>query len=279
MNQKFLVRIDNTWLINVKNIVCKSTFYFKLLMNTVVALSPWIICPQPNPQASKRIFCFPYAGAGASVFRNWSNKFSPDTEICFIQLPGREGRMREPLFTKLSPLVQTLATVLLPYLDLPFTFFGHSMGALVSFEVALLLRRNYNISPKHLFVSGRQAPQISKQNPPIHQLPDNLFIEELRRYNGTPEAILQNIELLSLFLPILRADFEINDTYTYTPNKPLSCPITAFGGLQDSGVSREDIAAWGYQTSSNFSMHMFPGNHFFLKNECDRLLALISETM
>jgi medium-chain acyl-[acyl-carrier-protein] hydrolase len=248
-------------------------------MNTILTSSPWIVCPKPNPQASKRIFCFPYAGAGASVFRNWSNKFSPDIEIYFIQLPGREGRMREPLFTKLAPLVKTLAKVLLPYLDLPFTFFGHSMGALVSFEVALLLRRNYNISPKHLFVSGRQAPQIRKQNPPIHQLPDNLFIEELRRYNGTPEAILQNLELLSLFLPILRADFAINDTYVYSSDTPLICPITAFGGLQDWGVSRGDIAAWQCQTSSNFSMYMFPGDHFFLKNECDQLLAIISEMM
>ncbi|OKH43166.1 putative thioesterase [Calothrix sp. HK-06] len=246
-------------------------------MCTAQTSTRWI-CNQPNRQASKRMFCFPYAGAGASVFRNWSNQLLPEVEICPIQLPGREGRMAEPLFTKLSPLVEALSKALLPYLDLPFTFFGHSMGALVSFEVARFLQSHYNISPKHLFVSGRQAPQLRSSKPPIHQLPDNLFIEELRRYNGTPEMVLQNHELLSLFLPILRADFAINDTYTHT-NMPLNCPITAFGGLQDSGVSLTDIAAWRYQTNSDFSMHMFPGDHFFIKNEREQLLLLIAETM
>lgn len=245
-------------------------------MITTLSSTNWITRFQTNSQARLRMFCFPYAGAGASIYHNWQSKLSPKFEVCAIQLPGRETRLREPLFTELSPLVETLAKALLPYLDLPFIFFGHSMGALISFEVARLLSRKYSKSPKHLFVSGRRAPHVIKSGQLIHQLPDCLFIEKLRRYNGTPEAVLQNSELLSLFLPILRADFTINDTYIYTEDKPLDCPISAFGGLQDLGVSTDDITAWHYHTSSNFSMHMFPGDHFFLKNECDGLLSLLS---
>lgn len=244
-------------------------------MDTKLYSNNWIICPQPNLKASLRLFCFPYAGAGASVFYSWVSKLSSDIELCAIQFPGREVRIREPLFTEISPLVKTLAEVLLPYLDRPFIFFGHSLGALVSFEVARLLRQNYVKSPKHLFVSGRCAPQLPRRYPKIHELPDNLFIEELRRYNGTPEALLDNQEILSLFLPILRADFAINDTYNYTIDAPLDCPISAFGGLQDLRVSSDDIAAWRYQTNQTFSMQMFPDGHFFIKHEYDKLLFII----
>ncbi len=249
-------------------------------MNTEFATNSWLLNPQPNPQASLRLFCFPYAGAGASIFRPWINKInqlSPDIEVCAIQLPGREGRIRETPFTKLTPLIENLATTLLPYLDLPFAFFGHSMGALICFELARFIRRNYHQIPQHLFISGCRAPHIPNKKTPIHQLPDPLFIEELSLYNGTPEILLQNPELLALFIPILRADFAIYDTYTYTDDIPFNCPISAFGGLQDREVSHPDIAAWHKHTNSKFSIHMFYGNHFFLKNECDALIAIMSE--
>ncbi|WP_017654179.1 thioesterase II family protein [Fortiea contorta] len=246
-------------------------------MYTTLASTNWITRFQPNSQARLRMFCFPYAGAGASIFYNWQNKLASDIEVCAIQLPGRETRLGEPLLTELPPLVETLATALLPYLDTPFIFFGHSMGALISFEVARLLRRKYHKSPQHLFVSGRRAPQIMRRRSPIHHLPDSLFIEELRRYNGTPEAVLQNKELLSLFLPILRADFTINDSYIYTDDIPIDCPILAFGGLEDAGVTSDDIAAWRVHTNSNFSMYMFPGEHFFIKHEYDKISSIIEQ--
>jgi medium-chain acyl-[acyl-carrier-protein] hydrolase len=245
-------------------------------MSAKLSSTTWIIPSKPNFQTRLRLFCFPYAGAGASIFRTWTNKLSPDIEICAVQLPGREGRLGEPLFTQLSPLIEDLAKALFPYLDLPFAFFGHSMGALVSFEVARLLRRHYYKYPQHLFISGRHAPQIPSTKP-IHQLPNALFVEELRRFNGIPEIVLQSPELLSLFVPILRADFAINDTYIYTDDIPFDCPISAFGGLQDWEIRHNDIAAWHKHTSRKFSIHMFHGNHFFIKNQCDALLEIISE--
>lgn len=231
----------------------------------MVIKTPWLTIPQPNPQARLRLFCFPYAGAGSSVFRTWCNLLSEDMELCAIQLPGRETRLREPLFTQLQPLIENLAPVL--PLNLPFAFFGHSLGALISFELTRQLRRLDQPLPLHLFVSGRVAPQKPLPNPPIHQLPLAEFKAELRKKGGTPEAVLQNAELMELFLPILRADLEINDAYCYSPEAPLACPISAFCGLQDEEASREHMEAWQEQTCKEFTLHLFPGDHFFFKRE------------
>ena len=130
------------------------------------------------------------------------------------------------------------------------------MGGLVSFELAHLLRKEYNLIPDHLFISGRRAPQIPETKPQIHRLDEPKFINELGRLNGTPKAVLENAELMELFLPILRADFTAIETYVYTPRPRLNCPITVLGGLQDFEVGCEDLEAWREQTNANFSMNL-----------------------
>ncbi len=232
----------------------------------------WVACAKPNPQAKLRLFCFHYAGGGASVFRGWRDSLPQSVEVCAIELPGRGMRLRESPFTQLEPLVQHLASTLLPYLDKPFAFFGHSMGGLVSFELTRLLRREYRVSPVHLFVSGYRAPQVPDPDPPIHALPESEFLRELRRFNGTPEAVLENAELMQLLLPTLRADFAVIETYAYTPETPLDCPITAFGGLQDREASCDELEAWREQTNASFVLKMFPGDHFFLHSAGSLLL-------
>jgi medium-chain acyl-[acyl-carrier-protein] hydrolase len=187
--------------------------------------------------------------------------------------------MKLPAFTQLQPLVQAIAPVLLPHLDKPFAFFGHSMGALVSFELARLLRKEYNISPVHLFVSGRHAPQIPDTKPPVHALPEPEFKEELRRLNGTPEAVLQNAELMQLLVPILRADFAVLETYVYTTEPPLNCPITAYGGSEDEEASYDELQAWQKQTNAAFSLQMFTGDHFFLHSAQSLLLQSLSQEL
>lgn len=248
-------------------------------MTTTLTLNSWVTCPKPNPQARLRLFCFPYAGGGASIFRTWPDDLPAQIEVCPVQLPGRESRLKEPPFTRLLPLVQTLAQVLHPYLNMPLAFFGHSMGALISFELAHQLRRQYSLDPVHLFVSGRGAPQIPDLEPPIHHLPEAAFVEELRRLNGTPESVLQNAELMRLVLPILRADFAICETYVHSTQEPLDCPISAFGGLQDSEVSYDSLAAWRDQTNSSFTLKMFPGNHFFLHSARSLILSAVSQDL
>lgn len=233
---------------------------------SAVESNTWISCPNPNPQAPLRLFCFPYAGTGATAFFPWSKLLPPQIEFCLIHLPGREKRLRETPYTRLTPLVEALTDAFHSYLDKPFTFFGHSMGALVCFELARQLRRDYAVQPVHLFVSGRRAPQLPDPNPPLHPLPDSAFLQEIqRRYNGLPEIILQDPELKQLFLPILRADLTVIETYVHQPEIPLDCPISVFGGRQDKLATEEDLAAWRDQTQGPFSLRMFTGNHFFIQ--------------
>jgi medium-chain acyl-[acyl-carrier-protein] hydrolase len=175
----------------------------------------------------------------------------------------------------MEPLVQAIATALLPHLDKPFALFGHSMGAIVSFELARLLRQNYGISPVYLFVSGRRAPQIPHPKPPTYNLPEPAFLAELRRLNGTPKAVLENAELLQLLLPIVRADFEALETYFYQAQPPLECPIAAFGGLSDTETNIDNLEAWANQTTAAFSLQMLPGDHFFLHSAQSQLLQYL----
>ncbi|MFY7804196.1 MAG: thioesterase II family protein [Limnoraphis robusta] len=248
-------------------------------MTTIQNFNHWLTCPQPNPKAKLRLFCFHYAGGGALIFRNWSAYFSPNIELCGVELPGRGKRLREPPYTQLKPLIEALTLAIHSYLDKPFVFLGHSMGGLVCFELARQLRREYGLSPQHLFVSGCRAPQIPDPDPPIHQLSNPEFIEELRRYNGTPEAVLQNQELMDLLLPSLRADFAVLETYTYQPEPPLTCDITAFYGLEDKQVSQAEMQAWEQQTTAKFCLLTLPGDHFFLHSYQSLLLQLLSQEM
>ncbi|NEP15070.1 MAG: thioesterase [Symploca sp. SIO2C1] len=234
--------------------------------------NPWLPNLKPNSQAHLRLFCFPYAGGGTPIFRLWANELPSQIEVCPVQLPGRGTRLREPPFTEISPLVQALMEVLPPYLDRPFAFFGYSMGGLISFELTRELRRQNFPIPSQLFIACRRAPQIPYPKPFTHQLSDAEFLEDLRQKGGTSEVVLQNSELMQVFMPILRADLALNDTYTYTTELPLDCPIWTFGALQDQEVRSEQLAAWSEQTTSSFSQEMFPGNHFFLINEGRSLL-------
>ena len=241
--------------------------------------SNWVTCPQPNRQAKLRLFCLPYAGGSASSFRTWSNSLPLTVEVCPIELPGRGMQMGSVPFTQLKPLVGAIAQVLLPYLDKPFALFGHSMGAIVSFELAHLLRRRYEQEPLHLFVSGRRAPQIPPPQPCIHTLPEPAFLDRLRRFNGTPKAVLENAELMQLLLPTLRADFAVIETYNYAAEPPLDCPITVFGGLQDDEVGLDDLQAWRQHTNACFSLQLFPGDHFFLHSAPELLLQSLARTI
>jgi medium-chain acyl-[acyl-carrier-protein] hydrolase len=248
-------------------------------MTTTPALTPWITLVKPNPAARLRLFCFPYAGGGASAYRTWVQALPPEIELCSIQPPGRESRLRDKPFTQFPPLIEALVQAVGPYMNMPFVFFGHSMGALTCFELTRYLHRHQRPLPMHLFVSGHRAPHIPDPHPPVHHLPEAEFIQELRNLNGTPDQVLQNEELMQLILPLLRADFELCDTYTYTEEPPLPCPITAYGGLQDVEASRDQLAAWSEQTSQRFTIRMFPGDHFYLLNARASVLQTLAQDL
>jgi len=250
-------------------------------MTALSTFNSWIFAARPDQRARLRLFCFPHAGGGASMFRPWLDALPPEIEVCPVQLPGRENRLREPLYQQFAPLVQALAEALQPYFTLPFAFFGHSMGALLSFGLARHLRQQNASLPVQLFLSAYRAPQIPNLEAPLHLLPEAAFIKKLLSFNGTNPEVLENEELRQFLLPIMRADFAVCGTFRYTPEEPLACPISVLGGLQDSRVRQEDLLAWREQTSSAFTQRMLPGGHFYLQQQQIRLplLQLIAQDL
>ncbi|HCE70178.1 MAG TPA: putative thioesterase, partial [Ruegeria sp.] len=226
----------------------------------------WLTFPRPNPQAKIRLFCFSYAGGGASTFRPWMQHLAPSIELCAVQLPGRENRLREAPLTRVDPIVDTLKQMLPAYFDKPFALFGHSLGAILAFELARALRNHPEARLAHVFVSARIAPQAIDPEPPIYQLPEAQFLAKLRQLNGTPTMVFENEELLEMLMPILRADFALNETYAYRPEPPLDVPLTVFGGTEDPKVSEAELGEWSAQAGGRFALKMFPGDHFFVSS-------------
>lgn len=241
--------------------------------------SQWLKALTPSPRSHARLFCFPYAGGSSAIFRDWARALPPGIEVCAATLPGRGSRMLEPPLTRLSEVVAHLADAITSYLDKPFAFFGHSMGALTAFELARRLRREVGVEPECLLVSGCRAPHLPDSDPPPYALPDPEFVEYLRRLNGTPEEVLEHQELLTLMMPVLRADFEAVSTYAYAEGPPLGCPVSAYGGLRDSTVSREQLAAWQKQTDAGFTLRLFDGDHFFIHQAAPLLISTISSEL
>lgn len=232
------------------------------------AAGAWLAFPRPTPEARLRLICLPYTGAGASLFRRWPELLPPDIEVCAVQLPGRENRRCEQSFTRIGPLVEALAGVVRPLLDKPYALFGHSLGALVAFELARRLRSRDLPEPIVLCVSACDAPQgrTAETEPAIHVLPDAAVIEHVRRLGGTPEEVLGNAGLMRALLPAIRADLAVLETYTYEHEEPLTCPIAVFSGAEDRAIGSADLAAWQEQTRGHCPVRLLPGDHFFMQD-------------
>jgi surfactin synthase thioesterase subunit len=213
------------------------------------------------------------------VFHRWAGELPAWIEVRAVQLPGRANRLLEAPFVRLRPLVETLARELASDLRGSYALFGHSMGALISFELARELRRQNGHGPSRLFVSGYRAPHLPDREPPIHHLPGAEFVEELRLLAGTPGEVLENPELRQLLLPALRADFAMCETYEYVPEGPFECPIVAFGGQDDRKVSGEELSGWREHTHSAFRLRMLPGGHFFLHSARAALLEDVAQEL
>lgn len=241
--------------------------------------NPWITCPAPNPAARLRLFCFPFAGGGASVFRTWSRELPAAIEVCPIQLPGRENRIRESPYTDILPLVEILARQIQLYSQKPFAFYGHSMGALLAFEVARVLQRQDAPLPLTLFLAAHRAAHLSPRRAPFYALPDEELIQSLRRLGGLQEEVVEDKELLGILLPTIRADLTLCDLYDYSPDTPLNCPFQLYAGRDDAEVSPEDMDSWCEHSTQSSSLRIFPGGHFFLRSDGDRVMQTIASTL
>ena len=231
------------------------------------------------PDAGLLLLCLSHAGGGGSFFRPWQAELAPEIDVRAVQLPGREARLREPAYRWMPDLLGPLLDGLAPHLDRPYAVFGHSMGAAIGFELARRAVARGLPSPVRLLVSSRRAPHLPARRRPYHDLDDDSFLRLVFELGGTPGEVGQQRELLQLFLPTMRADFVLNDTYEPLPGPRLSCPISAFVGDSDAEASPAEMAGWAQATTGPCSARVFRGGHFYLKERQSEVLAAVAEAL
>lgn len=242
--------------------------------------SAWFPACRVNPEARLRLFCFAHAGGGAHLFSAWPHMVPRWIEVVGCHLPGRNERLREPLPLRMDRLLDALEPEIRPRLDLPFGFFGHSLGARIAFYLARRLRSNGLPLPQVLFASACSAPHLSSRLSPIHALPACHFMEEVqKRYEPIPDLILRDPEALNIYLSVLRADFSVLETAHYTAGIPLSCPIVAYIAKDDATVAASDVEAWSVHTSSAFRAEILAGDHYYLRSSPVELLGSLAATL
>lgn len=242
-------------------------------------MSTWF-SPAPDAAGGMRLFCFPFAGGNAASFLGWQGPLGPDLELRVAQLPGRGARLFEKPLTDLDELVEHLAEAVAELDERPFAFFGHSLGAMLAFEVARALRRQGRPGPSSLWLAGAEAPQTRSVPDRVHDLPTAAFIEVLRDYGGTPAELLDNRDMMELLLPGLRADFALDEGYAYRPEPPLAVPIHLLLGDRDPEV--EPVAArdgWARETAHPLLVHGYAGDHFFVQEHRDAIAALLAAVL
>jgi medium-chain acyl-[acyl-carrier-protein] hydrolase len=237
--------------------------------------TPWLVRQAGGPRRF-RLYCFPHAGGSAQNYRHWQSRFSSAIEVCAVQLPGRGQRMAETPFSDLSSLVKALAPIIAHQSHLPFAFFGHSMGALIAYELARYCQLHDLPQPKALFVSGTAAPQHRPPSENIHKMNDEEMTVKLATFNGTPPEILQHKELMALVLPMMRADFTMVENYHYIPAPILTMPITVLAGREDPRTTPEQADGWAKETSNICRVQWFEGDHFFINHETDAVIDCIT---
>jgi surfactin synthase thioesterase subunit len=223
----------------------------------------------------------PYAGGGAAAFRLWATGLPSTVDVVVAQLPGRESRLAERPLMTIDAMVHDLLLATRAHPELPTAIMGHSMGAVVAFELAHALRSAGLASPLHLFVSASRPPRLRDDGlPPLHVMADDDLVAEIdRRYGGIPAAVRQHRELMDLLLPMLRADITALETYTRRDRQPLSCPITAFAGTRDPRAMPSSMDAWSEETTGPFDARVFDGDHFFLNAHREALMAAVLKAL
>ncbi|MFD3417448.1 thioesterase II family protein [Streptomyces decoyicus] len=229
----------------------------------------------PAPDAGRRLVCFPHAGGSASFYHPVSAALSPGVDVIAVQYPGRQDRRKEPAIDDIGLLADRIAEALEAWSDRPLTFFGHSMGALVAFEVARRLERNGH-SPLRLFASGRRAPSAYRDEQ-VHRRDDDGIVAELRALSGTDSRVLDDEEMLRMVLPALRSDYKAVETYRSEPAAVVRCPVTVLVGDDDPKTSLDEARSWETHTTGDFALRVFPGGHFYLADRPQEVMTVLSD--
>jgi surfactin synthase thioesterase subunit len=238
----------------------------------------WVRRFHPAPDGDTRLVCLPHAGGSASFFFPVSRALAPAVDVLAVQYPGRQDRRHEPAVDTIADLADRIVDVLRQLDDRPLALFGHSMGATLGYEVALRMRDVGLPAPVHLFVSGRRAPSRYRDEQ-THQLSDARIVAELRDLSGTDTAMLTDPELLGMILPAIRGDYRAIETYRHDPDRMLDCPVTVLTGADDPTVSLAEARAWDEHTTGPTDLHVLPGGHFFLIDQSDRVIAMLTRTL
>ena len=241
--------------------------------------SKWLVCKKANPGAAIRLICFPFAGGTASAYKDWGNILPDTLEVHAVQLPGRETRFSEPLIHNFDQLLGTLENVLSSLVAKPYAFFGHSMGALITFELIRRFRARGIPLPRYAIFSGRRSPDKASRFPSMHHLEFDDFVDALRKYGGTPEEVLREKELMQLLVPILKADFSLIEEYIMAEEDPLPIPISVYYGDADPRTDKEEIEGWRNFCAKEIKFKEFEGKHFFIQTNKSRVLDAIKEDL
>jgi medium-chain acyl-[acyl-carrier-protein] hydrolase len=237
----------------------------------------WFLTP-PDRAAKVRVFCFPFAGGSAAFYWRW-RRAAAWLDICPVELPGRGFRSRERPEHRAAPLIEGVGRALAPELAGPYALFGHSMGALLCFELARWLRSAGLPPPAHIFASARRAPHLVDRQQPRARLPEPDLLKTIAGLGGIKEELLSNRDLLDLVIPRLRADLAVCEDYRYVAEAPLSVPLTVFGGADDPEAARAELEGWRAHTSGPVSVHIFPGDHFFIERGYELVLQAIERAL
>jgi medium-chain acyl-[acyl-carrier-protein] hydrolase len=231
-----------------------------------------------KPGHRQRLICFPHGGGGASVFADWTSMIPPEIELVAVQLPGRQNRIAEEPFNAAGPLINALVHALRPVLDGAFSFFGHSCGAALAYELTWALRAQGRCGPEQLFLSAQAAPGVTGIRQ-LHDLPDEEFLAEVLALGGMDPELSQDEDAITCLFPLLRADFGLWERHRAAPRGPLDCPITVLCGESDHRAPPETMAHWRACTTAEFSSRIFPGSHFYILDSTAEVVSLIGEKM
>ncbi|SNQ51933.1 Oleoyl-ACP hydrolase [Frankia canadensis] len=243
----------------------------------------WLRRFQPGPADGPRLLCFPHAGGSASYFVPLARALSPVAEVLSVQYPGRQDRRAEPPFTAIAPLADALAEVISGLNDRPLAFFGHSMGAIVAFEVTRRLAASATAGrtvpePFVLLASGRRAPSALRDES-YHRLDHDAFVAEMGTLGGTDPRILAEPELVEMIVPPTRADYQAIETYVPTDDAVISTPIILMIGDEDPRVTTPEAELWRKHTTGTCDLRLFPGGHFYLLDQAPAVITTISDAL
>lgn len=240
--------------------------------------SDWFVIPSPNANATMRLVCFPYAGGSAAYYQSWVKRLPEFVELVIVQPPGRASRLLEPAISTMPEMMKALLPFERELTEKPYVLLGHSLGSRIAFQFAIEVIQSGGTPPLHFIASGSRAPHTPKLSERICDLPDDVFLEKIEAMNGTPVEVMQNKELMSLLLPMLKADFTIADNYI-AAKEALPCSITAFSGDSDTQVTKEQLISWSDLTTRDFNYAYFDGGHFFINTDYKNVTNLVSEIL